>query len=145
MLNILDEEDRAMLILKYAENYSYEELSEIFGLSVSACKMRISRACDKIQSRFGKQVSSIDGERLVRATGRLPVPPVPPTFDRAVHERINKRLVVGQFLDFATRGFAFAMVHFARAVAELLQSERDGEVRVGISGGFSAGAMNCTP
>jgi RNA polymerase sigma-70 factor (ECF subfamily) len=54
MLNILDEEDRAMLILKYAENYSYEELSEIFGLSVSACKMRVSRACDKIQARFGK-------------------------------------------------------------------------------------------
>jgi RNA polymerase sigma-70 factor (ECF subfamily) len=56
MLNILDEEDRAMLILKYAENYSYEELSEIFGLSVSACKMRISRGCDKIQARFGKQL-----------------------------------------------------------------------------------------
>jgi RNA polymerase sigma-70 factor (ECF subfamily) len=56
MLNILDEEDRAMLILKYAENYSYEELSEIFGLSVSACKMRVSRACDKIQVRFGKEL-----------------------------------------------------------------------------------------
>ena len=56
MLNILDEEDRAMLILKYAENYNYEELSEIFGLSVSACKMRISRACDKIQARFGEQL-----------------------------------------------------------------------------------------
>ena len=56
MLNILDEEDRAILILKYAENYSYEELSEIFGLSVSACKMRISRGCDKIQARFGKQL-----------------------------------------------------------------------------------------
>jgi RNA polymerase sigma-70 factor, ECF subfamily len=56
MLNILEEEDRAMLILKYAENYSYEELSEIFGLSVSACKMRVSRACDKIQARFGKEL-----------------------------------------------------------------------------------------
>ncbi len=53
MLEILDEEDRAMLILKYAESYSYEELSEIFGLSVSACKMRVSRACDKVQERFG--------------------------------------------------------------------------------------------
>ena len=53
MLDILDEEDRAMLILKYAENNSHEELSEIFGLSVSACKMRISRAREKIQQRFG--------------------------------------------------------------------------------------------
>ena len=53
MLDILDEEDRALLILKYAENYSHEELAEIFGLSVSACKMRISRAREKIQQRFG--------------------------------------------------------------------------------------------
>lgn len=53
MLDILNEEDRAMLILKYAENYRYEELAEMFNLSVSACKMRISRARDKIQSRFG--------------------------------------------------------------------------------------------
>lgn len=53
MLECLDEEDRAMVILKYAENYSYEELAEIFGLSVSACKMRISRARERIQQKFG--------------------------------------------------------------------------------------------
>lgn len=53
MLDILGEEDRALLILKYAENYSHEELAEIFNLSVSACKMRISRAREKIQERFG--------------------------------------------------------------------------------------------
>ncbi len=56
MLEILDEEDRAMLILKYAENYSYEELSEVFDLSVSACKMRLSRAREKIQKRFPDQI-----------------------------------------------------------------------------------------
>ncbi len=56
MLEILDEEDRAMLILKYAENHNYEELSEIFGISVSACKMRVSRARDKIQERFGADI-----------------------------------------------------------------------------------------
>jgi RNA polymerase sigma-70 factor, ECF subfamily len=55
MLDILDEEDRALLILKYAENYSHEELAEIFHLSVSACKMRISRAREKIQERFGEK------------------------------------------------------------------------------------------
>ena len=53
MLDILGEEDRALLILKYAENYSHEELAEIFNLSVSACKMRISRAREKIQQQFG--------------------------------------------------------------------------------------------
>ena len=57
MLQTLDEEDRAMLILKYAEDYSYEELAEIFELSVSACKMRLSRARDKIQKLYPDQNS----------------------------------------------------------------------------------------
>ncbi|MEX0677974.1 MAG: RNA polymerase sigma factor [Pirellulales bacterium] len=52
MMEILDEEDRAMLILKYAEMYDYEELAEIFDLSVSACKMRLSRAKEKLMTRF---------------------------------------------------------------------------------------------
>jgi len=57
MLEILDEEDRAMLILKYAESYDYEELAAIFELSVSACKMRLSRAREKLQQRFPDQTS----------------------------------------------------------------------------------------
>lgn len=52
MLECLEEEDRALLILKYAEGYSHEELAEIFQVSVSACKMRISRARDKIQQLY---------------------------------------------------------------------------------------------
>jgi len=54
MLEALNEEDRALLILKYAENYSYEELTEMFDLSVSACKMRISRAREKLQTKYAK-------------------------------------------------------------------------------------------
>ena len=52
MLETLDEEDRAMLLLKYSEEYSYEELADVFHLSVSACKMRVSRAREELQSRF---------------------------------------------------------------------------------------------
>lgn len=52
MLEVLDEEDRAMIILKYAENYSHDELAELFGLSTSACKMRISRARSQLKQRF---------------------------------------------------------------------------------------------
>jgi hypothetical protein len=51
----------------------------------------------------------------------LPVPPVPPSFSAALHHRINKRLLMGQFLDLATRGFAFAILHLARAGGELLR------------------------
>jgi RNA polymerase sigma-70 factor (ECF subfamily) len=35
---------RSLLLLKYIESYTYEEISELTGLSVSAVKMRISRA-----------------------------------------------------------------------------------------------------
>lgn len=52
MLECLDEEDRALLILKYSEDYSYDDLAEIFKLSQSACKMRISRAREKLKQRF---------------------------------------------------------------------------------------------
>ena len=52
MLEVLDEDDRALLILKYAEDYNYDELAEIFQLSPSACKMRISRARETLKKRF---------------------------------------------------------------------------------------------
>jgi RNA polymerase sigma-70 factor (ECF subfamily) len=58
MLDQLNEEDRAMLILKYAEGYTFEELADIFDMTVSACKMRVSRARDKLQSKFGARETS---------------------------------------------------------------------------------------
>jgi hypothetical protein len=61
----------------------------------------------------------------------LPVPPVPPAFNRALHERINKRLVASQFVDLATRGFGFAVTHFARAVADLLKLTVTGKFESG--------------
>jgi RNA polymerase sigma-70 factor, ECF subfamily len=56
MLDALDEEDRALLILKYAEGHEYEELAEIFGVSVSACKMRVSRAREKLKALYPDQI-----------------------------------------------------------------------------------------
>jgi RNA polymerase sigma-70 factor (ECF subfamily) len=56
MLETLDEEDRALLILKYAEGYEYEELAEIFGVSVSACKMRVSRAREKLKALYPDEI-----------------------------------------------------------------------------------------
>jgi len=55
---------------------------------------------------------------LLEKLAELPVPPPPPqgNFGRAVHERINNRLIVGQIVDFLVRGFAFASVHFLRAL-----------------------------
>jgi RNA polymerase sigma-70 factor (ECF subfamily) len=52
MLDTLDEEDRALLILKYAEGYTFEELGQMFDMTTSACKMRVMRAREKLQARF---------------------------------------------------------------------------------------------
>lgn len=56
MLDTLDDEDRAILILKYAEGYEYDELAEMFGMTPSALKMRVSRAREKLQKRFPNQI-----------------------------------------------------------------------------------------
>ena len=56
MLDTLDEDDRAILILKYAEGHDYEELAEIFDMTPSALKMRVSRAREKLQQRFPNQI-----------------------------------------------------------------------------------------
>jgi RNA polymerase sigma-70 factor (ECF subfamily) len=58
LLEQLSEDDRAMLLLKYAENYQYEELAEMFGLSVSACKMRLSRARERIQKSVSPPIEA---------------------------------------------------------------------------------------
>ncbi|MFT7642635.1 MAG: RNA polymerase sigma-70 factor (ECF subfamily) [Pirellulaceae bacterium] len=55
MLESLDEEERAILILKYAEGYSYDDLSEMFELSVSGCKMRVSRARKRLNELYPDQ------------------------------------------------------------------------------------------
>lgn len=55
MLGEMSEEDRALVILKYAEGYTFEELADLFDMTSSAVKMRVSRACDKVQQRYGEQ------------------------------------------------------------------------------------------
>ena len=49
-------------------------------------------------------------------------------FDRAVHERINNRLIVGQIVDFLVRGFGFRELHFLRSVIGLVAAYADGKV-----------------
>jgi RNA polymerase sigma factor (sigma-70 family) len=56
MLESLNEDDRAMLIMKYAEGHNYEELAGIFDLSVSGCKMRVSRAREKLRELYPNQL-----------------------------------------------------------------------------------------
>ena len=45
-----------------------------------------------------------------------PVPPPPAEFERGVHERVNRALVVGQVLDFAVQAIPYACWHLLKAV-----------------------------
>jgi hypothetical protein len=67
---------------------------------------------------------------LLEQLADLPVPPAPPpqTFDRAVHSRINSRLIVAQTSDFLLQGFGFAAAHFAKALLGLLRLTLTGKM-----------------
>jgi RNA polymerase sigma-70 factor (ECF subfamily) len=41
-------------LLKHVEQLSYEEMAAITGLRVSALKMRVKRACDRMQRVLGE-------------------------------------------------------------------------------------------
>jgi hypothetical protein len=67
---------------------------------------------------------------LLEKLAALPVPPPPAQqkFDRAVHDRINSRLIVGQVIDFVLRGFAFATLHFFRALVGFVRLSLTGKM-----------------
>lgn len=44
----LDEEDRALVLMKFAENHDYEALAEMFDSTPGALRMRVSRIREKL-------------------------------------------------------------------------------------------------
>ncbi len=56
LLEHLDEEDRALVLMRFAENHDYEELAEMFGTTSGALRMRISRIREKLASKSGKML-----------------------------------------------------------------------------------------
>ena len=48
-LDRLDPEQREAFILKHVEDLSYDEMAELTGAGVSALKMRVKRACDRLK------------------------------------------------------------------------------------------------
>jgi RNA polymerase sigma-70 factor (ECF subfamily) len=45
----LDADQREAFLLKHVEDLGYEEMSEITGVGVSALKMRVKRACERLR------------------------------------------------------------------------------------------------
>lgn len=52
VLNELDPLLREAFLLKYVEEMSYEEMSALTGVGISALKMRVKRACDRLRERW---------------------------------------------------------------------------------------------
>jgi hypothetical protein len=52
---------------------------------------------------------------LFEQLAELEVPPPPVQFDKQLHERVNRSLVVSQMVDLAFKGFPWALLHFSRA------------------------------
>lgn len=48
-LDELDPDQREAFVLKHVEELSYEEMAELTGAGVSALKMRVKRACDRLR------------------------------------------------------------------------------------------------
>lgn len=46
----LDEAQREAFLMKHVEDLEYEEMSAMTGVGVSALKMRVKRACDRLRS-----------------------------------------------------------------------------------------------
>ena len=56
LLEHLDEEDRALVLMRFAENHEYDELAEMFGTTSGALRMRISRIREKLAAKAGKML-----------------------------------------------------------------------------------------
>ena len=52
VLNLLNIEDKTVLIMKYKEGLSIRDIGEVFGKTESAIKMKIKRAKHKCQRLY---------------------------------------------------------------------------------------------
>lgn len=54
LLSMLPEEDQTLLTLRYVADLKFEEIAEISGLKLSAAKMRVYRAAEKLRELAGE-------------------------------------------------------------------------------------------
>ena len=57
---------------------------------------------------------------LLEKLAEWEVPPPPAQFDAQLHERVNRSLVIWQFVDLLLHGLPWALALFARAVMGLI-------------------------
>ncbi len=49
-LMLLDDDQREAFLLKHVEDLGYDEMSLLTGVGVSALKMRVKRACERLRA-----------------------------------------------------------------------------------------------
>lgn len=54
LLDGLDEEDRALVLMRFGEGHDYDELAEMFGTTPGALRMRVSRIREKLSAKAGR-------------------------------------------------------------------------------------------
>lgn len=57
-LSHLGPEQREAIVLRFAEELSYEEMATVTGVGVSALKMRVTRACHRLRTLLTEHLSS---------------------------------------------------------------------------------------
>jgi RNA polymerase sigma-70 factor (ECF subfamily) len=60
-LALLDPDQREAFLLKYVEELSYEEMAELTGAGVSALKMRVKRAADRLRDLLEEGIHAKQG------------------------------------------------------------------------------------
>jgi RNA polymerase sigma-70 factor (ECF subfamily) len=97
-LDQLPEDQREAFVLKHVEDLSYDEMAEITGAGVSALKMRVKRACERLRDlledarhrRRHREEPVRAGARKTREGSRTPAEP------RCDCERPNSRKQTGR-------------------------------------------------
>jgi len=51
---LLDADQREAFLLKHVEQLGYEEMAAVTGAGVSALKMRVKRACERLRDLLGE-------------------------------------------------------------------------------------------
>ena len=54
----LGPDQREAIVLKFAEDLSYEEISKLTGVGVSALKMRVQRACTRLRTLLAEHLQT---------------------------------------------------------------------------------------
>ena len=57
-LTRLDADQREAFLLKHVEELTYEEMAELTGAGISALKMRVKRACDRLREQLQEVYSA---------------------------------------------------------------------------------------